>query len=291
METKDYSIFPLIFNGSNLNQNGFNNRYTYTFPGGGITFPKSSHVTLSNIALYYSIFNITAQNQNNSFQYTYTTGAGTTTRTVNIPDGFYEISDLNNLLQQDMIAAGFYLVDNSGNFVYYLEIVQNPTYYAIQVNTYAFPNALPAGYTNPNAIPFPVNPQTTQLIVPASNNFGTVIGYAPATYPAVIQTTTQTFLSTSTPVVSPVQSLVLTCSLLNNKFSNPTSALYSFSFAGTSFGNIIERSPNEYFFVDIVPGQYNEITIEFLDQNFNKVKLNDTDLIVQLLVSVPKISN
>jgi len=131
-----------------------------------------------------------------------------------------------------------------------------------------------------------VSAQTTQLIVP-DTNFTSLIGFTNATFPAVIQTTTQSFLSTTTPQVSPVQSLILTCNLLNNKFSIPSTILYSFAPSGVSFGNIIDSAPNEYLFVPIQDGAYTELTIEFLDQNFNKLLLNDTNLIVQLLIKNP----
>jgi hypothetical protein len=69
---------------------------------------------------------------------------------------------------------------------------------------------------------------------------------------------------------------------LNNKYSNPSTVLYSFSGAGVTFGNLIESSPNQYSFVDVSDGQYPSFQVEILDNNFNKVKLQDPNLIITL---------
>jgi hypothetical protein len=130
---------------------------------------------------------------------------------------------------------------------------------------------------------FPATLKTPQLLV-ASNAFRNIIGFNAGTYPAVVQTTTYSVLSSFTPQVSPVQSVILSCSLLNNRYSNPSTLLYSFSPAGVNFGNLIESNPNQYSFVPIQDGNYPNFDIQFLDQNFNPLAINDTNLVVMLLV-------
>ena len=48
-----------------------------------------------------------------------------------LPDGYYDISSINPNIQQFCIANGLYLVIAAGEYVYYLELVENSTYYAI----------------------------------------------------------------------------------------------------------------------------------------------------------------
>jgi peptidoglycan hydrolase-like protein with peptidoglycan-binding domain len=279
-----YTVYPIIINSSSLISDTFNNKYVYTFPSGSVKFQKSK-VALGNISIYYSWFNISVANQNNTYSFNFPFLAGNTLYTVVMPDGFYTISQINDFLQQFCITNNLYLVDSNGDYVYFLTFRENSTYYAVEVDTFAVPTAAQLaglGYTNPNAIPLPAAATTTQLIVP-STLFRNLIGYTAGSYPAVQAATTQSFLSSFTPQVSPVQSLTLACSLLNNKYANPRTILFSFS-PQVGFGSVIDVRPNEYFWVDIQDGNYASFQIEFLDQSFNPVKLNDTNLIVQLLI-------
>lgn len=278
----------LIINGNNLVPNGFNDTYRYSFPVGSVDF-KDDQVAVSSVNMYYSWFNITSANtgsryNNNAFQYIWTDGGGSTTFTVTFPDGYYTVSQSNAYFQSQMVTNGHYLVDNNGEFVYYLEFVENATYYAIQLNAYPLPTALPAGWTNPEAIIFPVTASTPQLIVLSTNNFNNIIGFNAGTYPPAIQATRYSKLSDYTPQVSPVNSLILSCTLLNNRYAIPSTLLYSFSPAGTAFGDLISIQPSEMSFVDIQDGAYNDFTIEFRDQNLNRVAINDSNIVILLSI-------
>lgn len=276
------SVYPLIINSTDLTPNVFNNSFRYTFPQGSVKF-QNSKVAVGNISMYYSWFNISAANTNNTFSFTWPTFAGSTTYNITIPDGFYDIAGLNSYLQQYCISNGLYLVNPSGNYVYYLEFLANSNYYAIQFNSYPVPTALPVGWTNPGAITFPVVASTPLLIVP-NTNFRLLIGFNAGTYPAIFQATNYSKLSDFTPQITPIQSLILACTLLSNKYANPSTILYSFSPAGTTFGSIIQSQPAFPSWVDIADGAYSSFDIQFLDQNFNNVLINDTNIVVQLLI-------
>ncbi len=284
MSEEDFktSVYPLIINSSGLRTNSFNNSYRYTFPQGSVKF-QNSKVAVGNISIYYSWFNISAANGNNVFQFEWPTLAGSTTYTVTITDGYYDISGLNSYLQQYFITNGLYLVNTAGDYVYYLEFQTNANYYAIQLNSYPVPTVLPVGWTNPGTITFPVVASTPQLIVP-TGNFTLLIGFDAGTYPTAFQATNYSKLSDFTPQVTPIQSLILACTLLSNKYSNPNTVLYSFSPAGTTFGSIIQSQPAFPSWVDIADGSYSFFDIQFLDQDFNNVIINDTNIVVQLLI-------
>ena len=280
----DETLYPLILNSSSLVLNGsLNNTYRYTFPSGSVKF-NGSKVAVANVSMYYSWYNITATQNNNSFQLIWPIGAGTNTYTITLPNGFYDISEINSYLQQFCITNGLYLINGSGQYVYYAEFITNSNYYAIQFNAYSIPTSLPVGYTAPsNWVGYPTTAYTPQLIVP-STNFRNIIGFNAATLPSSQQTSTYSKLSDITPQVTPVQSVVMACTLLNNRYSNPSTILYSFSPAGTAFGSVIQANPNQLSFIDIQDGNYPYFDVQFYDQNFNSLQINDTNLIIQLLI-------
>lgn len=286
----------LILNSTNIVAGTNNSILSYEFAGGNINLKKGQKVALASIQMYYSTFNITAANKNNTFTYKWVNG---TNYVVTIPDGFYDIPALNNYLHFVMVQNTHYLLSGSNN-VYLMEFNINPTLYAVELNCYTISVAiaaantwtLPAGATwvLPNNIIVP------ELIV-GTNNFGLVIGFAAGTYPnAVIAgvppaqtqtpayTTTQTFVSTSVPQVTPLSSYIITCSLINNNYAVPNNLLYSFAPVGT-IGEQFTVAPNQYVFIDVLPAQYNRFNVQFIDQNFRPVAIQDPNMIIQLVIS------
>lgn len=133
------SVSTLILNSTNLDSGSpYNNVYKYVFSNGSATF-RNAKISVNNIYLYYSWYSISASQRNNQFSYIWYSGSGPTATTVSItvPDGFYSISDLNSYLQSVMITNNHYLIDSTGNFVYFIEFEENSTYYSIQLNCYA----------------------------------------------------------------------------------------------------------------------------------------------------------
>lgn len=282
----DTTTYPLIINSSSLVAGSiYNNVYRYTFPAGSVQF-KNSKLAITNVNIFYSWFNISAANDNNTFSFIFPNSGGSTTFNLTLPDGYYSVSDINSYIQQICIANTLYLVDSTGNNVYYLQLSENSSTYSVQFNAFLVPTSLPSGYTDPG-FSFPLSSVTPQLIVNA-NNFQDTIGFLAGTYPAVASIIDYSVLSTFTPQVSTVQSVVLACSLLSNKYSNPNTILYTFTAAGTAFGDEIVSSPNEYYYVDIQDGNFASFDMIFLTQDFNPLPINDTNIIIQLLVQNPK---
>jgi hypothetical protein len=279
-ELKD-TIYPLILNNTNV-VSGQPNKFIYNFPAGGVRF-QDSKIAIGDLSLYYSWFNITADYNNNAFSFIWPTSTGTTTYNITIPDGAYTVSQLNSYLQNEMIDNGLYLLDANGDYVYYIELQENPTYYAVQLNCFSLPTSLPTSYSNPAGMTFPATTLCPQVVIPSSSIVD-LLGFSAGTYPSSPQTTDQSFLSDQTPQVSPVQSIIVSCNLVNNRYSIPSTSLYTFNASGTQFGGLISASPNEYFFVDIQSGVYQSIEIEFLDQNFRQLQIRDTNVTTTLLI-------
>jgi hypothetical protein len=279
----------LILSGKNVVSNGYNDTYKFDFPSGAVTF-KNDQLALTSISMYYSWENISSSTtgggyNNNAFSYVW---LGTTVN-ITIPDGNYTISQLNAYLQSQMISNTHYLIDSDGNYVYYLEMVSNSTYYAVQLNAYAIPTSAQAStlsYTQPAGASwsFPATAETPQFVISSTNNFKTILGFSAGTYPSVTQSTNYSIVSNNgVPQVSPVASLVVQCNLLQNTYSIPSSLLYSFS-PNVDYGEQILINVPEMAFVDISNGSYNSLIIQFSDQNLNRVAIQDTNLVILLTI-------
>ena len=286
----------IVFTQANLVGTG-NNTFEYNFPNSQ-TF-KNASVAISNVSMYYAWYNISAALNNNSFQYTipYYNGAinTTNTRTITIPDGLYNISDLNNLLQYDMISAGWYLVGATSN-LYYASITINPTRYAVQLTTYALPNSLPATYGYPTAgfgnnvaYTLPSASADSSFTILATNDFYKIIGFSAPTYTLPYTTPTvliqtQTFLSSIAPQVQPNPSLLISITNIDNKYANPSSIIYSIT-PSVGIGELITEKPPEFNYNRLLQGSYNKIRLQFLGSGtLNPVAIADPNILIMLVI-------
>ena len=243
--------------------------------------------------MYYSWSNINASPlANNVFQYQWTAGAVTTTYTLTIPDGLYEVSDLNYFLQFNFIKNGTYLINSSGQNVYYAEFVVNPNQYAVQINTFPVPTALPAGWTAPVANPaagtlgwvgFPLVTFNPSIILPA--NFNQVLGYTAgfSTSLNVGVGTNLSYLSSTAPQVQPNSSVYLAISNIANKYAIPNSIIYSVS-PKVAFGEQISDTPPQFAWNKLLSGTYNEIRLQILGINYQPIKILDPNMTIVLVI-------
>lgn len=290
----------LILNSSNIVEGTNNSVLSYEFAGGNVNLRKGQKVALASLQMYYSTFNITLANRNNSFSYVWVNG---TTYQVVIPDGFYDIPALNNYLHFVMVQNKHYLETSTGDYVYLMTLGINPVRYAVELNCFGISVAVAAAntWTLPAGATWvlPNNFIVPELVVPSSltSNFGLVIGFASGNYPnAVIAgvppaqtqtpayTTDQQFLSTIVPQVTPLSSFILTCSLINNNYAVPNNLIYSFAPQGT-IGEQFTVAPNQLVFIDVLEAQYSRFQVSFIDQNFRPVSIQDPNMIIQLIIS------
>jgi hypothetical protein len=245
------------------------------------TAKQGDQIALSNLDIYYSWFNVTALFNNTSFSYVWTDG---TSNPVVMPPGSYTVDQISQFLQFTMQNNGHFLFNTATQLnVYYIGLAINSAYYATQVNCTAIPlTTLPANFTNPNNIT--LNGKCPQLVT-GNNNFGLLIGYANNTsFPATLSTVTSQFLSTSTPIISPVTKIYVTCNWINNsRFSKYNTVIGSFT-PNEPFLSLLTYQPPVLLKYDIVQKNYNTISIRFLDQNFNDLQINDKNQIDVTLV-------
>ena len=289
----------LVLNYSNLVQDGQNNKFVYRFPN-SVQF-KDNYIAFASCSIYYSWFNITSQYQNNIFSYNWINGAGVaTTYTINVPDGLYEIATLNQLLQFTMIQNGHYLVNGSGENVYYAEFLVNPARYAVQINTYLFPTALPAGWTNPAGVAFP--PQSFNPVITIPAKFNIIVGYSAgfatnqnlnnayvppvSDYVSKLANGTLSYISTQAPNVQPNSSLLFSISNIDNAYAQPTSIIYTLVPA-VAVGEIINEKPPNFIWTKLINGTYNELRLTILGTDLQPIAINDPSITIVLVVRDP----
>jgi hypothetical protein len=277
----------LILNSTNLINDGQNNKLVYKFPNSVIF--KDSYISLSQAQIYYSWFNITADYQNNIFQYIWINNLGVqVTYTILIPDGLYEIVQLNQYLQYEFIKNGHYLVDAAGKNVYYAEMIVNASRYAVQINTYLFPTSLPLGWSNPSGVLFPPQTFNPSIIIPA--NFNIIVGYSVgfttninlnnayvppvSNYVSKLGNGTLSYISTQAPNVQPNSSLIINASNIDNQYAQPTGSLYVIN-PSVAAGEIISEKPVNFIWSKLIPGTYHQLTITLLGTDLRPLKIQD----------------
>ncbi len=271
--------FPLIINKSH-HVGGSTYRYKF---GRSVDFSNIS-IALGSSSVYYSWRNITAALNNNTFQIIHPKNGGTDTLSITIPDGGYEITDINNYLRWYLITNGYFIQNNTTlEQKVFCELRVNASTYSIEFVSYPT-IAVPAGWIAGSAYTYDGAGNGPQLVV-GSNNFGTIIGYAAGTFPAAQSTSMTTTSSTLVPQITQVVNVLLTLDCVDNPFTINSSVIHAFSTAGTSYGRLITSEPSQLAFIPCQHTSRQEITLQLVDQNMLPIELLDNDIVVKLMLS------
>jgi len=278
----------IILTTANIEENSNNTKLVYNFPSGGYTF-KNDMIALQSVYQYFSIFNITSDYGNNTFSYTWFDGIE---YSITIPDGYYEISDLNSYFQSIMIANTHYMTNSAGQFIYFLEFVVNTSRYAVQINSYVLDTTIQSsnGYILPSGATWSVPATSTlaQFNVNTSG-FGEVLGYEIGSYPDTqVGSSTASFLSSKAPQITPYSSILVSCNLVNNRAVIPSNILSSYTPLGTSIGSLFKFEPNYLQFADIEYGQYTQLVLELRDQLSRSIIIRDPNMLITLYTETKK---
>lgn len=299
-------MFVLVFNQNNITNTTTNSQLTYKFPNSVML--KDKYIAVSSISLFYSWFNITKSDQTNFIVFTWDSGNPALSNiTITIPDGLYEISEINNYFQFYCIQNGFYWIQTaSGNYIYPFEIILNATRYAVQLNTFLVPIATPAGYSIPaNFVGWPTVTQNPIISFPA--NFNIIVGYtagfasnnnlgnayvppSPSTKQqnfvsknTVSPTGTLSYLSNLAPEVQPDSNVLFSISNINNPYSQPSSIIYSLS-PNVAVGEQIYQIPPNFMWNKMIDGTYNDITLNLLGPDLMPLIINDPQMTILLTI-------
>lgn len=289
-------MFVIVLNSSNVVQDGGNNKLIYNFPTSVNLTGK--YIAISSISMFYSWFNITQSANNNYFTFTWTSGAVTTTYTVVIPDGFYEIAVINEYVQFFCIQNGLYWTLGGLNY-YPIEFILNPSRYAVQLNTYYIPTSAPTGATLPaNFAGFPTVAQNSVVTTPEF--FNLIIGFAstftsdanignpsiPYTPNALVNKNgagTYSYLSTIAPQVQPNNNVLFSISNIASPYSQPSSIIYSLNPA-VNVGQQIYEVPPNYAWVKLLDGTYSNLRLALLNNALQPLMINDPNMTFLLVI-------
>ena len=194
-----------------------------------------------------------------------------------------------------MIQNGTYLINGAGSYVYYAEMIVNPTLYSVQINTFPIPTSLPSGWSVPIANPatgsagFPGFPTTTQNpVLTFPSNFNQIIGF-PAGYATSSNVGTGTNISYTSaqfglaPQVQPNSSIYFSISNIQNKYAIPKSIIYSLS-PNVAFGAQITALPPQFAWNKLLSGTYNELRLPVLGLDQSPLKILDPNMTIVLVI-------
>lgn len=302
----------IILNQSNVVPDGRNSSLVYKFPN-SVSFPHHE-IAIQSVTMYYAWENINASPlANNTFTVNWVIGAAPPTPyTFVIPDGLYEVSDINNFLQFSFIQNGLYLISPTGQNVYFAEFIVNPNIYAVQINTFPVPTqagggfvvqpdgsflgsiAPWVGYRTPLAslaggtaawVGFPAVTFNPQMVIP--DNLNTLFGFTtPNPFTTSLNTgvgTNLSYTSNVAPQVQPNPSAFLSISNIANKYAIPSSIIYAIS-PSVAFGAQIIEQPPQFAWNKLLSGTYNEIRMQILGSNFQPLDILDPNMTMVLVI-------
>ncbi|GMF09778.1 unnamed protein product [Phytophthora lilii] len=252
-----------------LVQDGYNSTWKYSFFGSVADFEDVA-CAVQSISMYNSEYNIdAAQFWNNTFKIEVPTVGTTSTVSVSLPDGLYSYTDINRSIQTPLVNAAAYLINPSGENVFYVQLTENSVYYAAQFDFSATPTTLPtAGVT---------------LARPASGLYSSG-GLTASTYPSASATVSSGKLSNTIPQIHPTSSYIVRCDLIKNGYVASGDILGAFDRGDAQVGHLISYKPSQYAWMNCHNGAHTSITISIFNQNDTKVMFLDTSVSIMLLL-------
>jgi hypothetical protein len=277
------SGFPVLISSENRRSA---NTYALSLPN--TVDLNNFSVAVGNAYIYYSWYNVNSYPLNNN-QFTLSI-PGMTDQIITLPDGAYNIADLNNYLQYFFIQNGLFITNNtSGLNTYYASFTISPTSYAVQFTTNVIPASLPSGYTTggtnmTNAFTNSNNLKHMQITISSTNDFKDIVGFNAGTYPSSSTGNPATFTKNSdyTPNVNPINAIQMRLSCAYNTFSSNTTLIHVFTNRDASVGEQIDASPQELQFVPCI-GSHKEIILTFYDQAGRILNILDPNLVIKLI--------
>jgi hypothetical protein len=289
----------LILNKNNIVPNTSNTVLRYNFPR--TTEFKDMEIGVKSIDMYNSIFNINASLYNNNiFQYFWFNSAGNlaTLFNITIPDGYYDVSSIDEYLKSQLILRSHCLVDSTGTkYYFFLKISNNINRYAVQldtIKTFTDSQALAGVTIGGTVYNYPATRvnnwkfHATSTFAPrfkflTTNAFNTLVGFNQQEYPTSTQNTSQSFLSESAPVQEPVSSILVLCNLVKNTLVSPENIMHSF-ILNSEFGYINNERPSEITYNTVIDNTYSNIEIRLLDQDLKQIQIQDPQILISLLL-------
>ena len=226
------------------NKTNFNTRFN---PKLELDEEKVYEIALVNLETYYSFPNIDETNN----QFVYSPDNGNSWVKIKIPEGSYEIDDINNTIQHEMEKRGHY---DEINEDYYINIAPN-------TNTLKSILILEKGY---------------QVDFNHQNSLAKVLGFTGTKY-------TEGFHESENVVdILRINSILVDIDIISGSYVNGTtkSTLYSF-FPDVSPGYKIIESPVNLVYLPITLNTIDSLSVMITDQDNNLLNLRDEKLTIR----------
>jgi hypothetical protein len=255
-----------------------NNRFEYKLKT-DMTL-QDMEVGLVKGSVFHSMLNVKQSiYQNSTYQYVWPNGSGFTTYTITMPDGFYDIDvRFQGYLENQMTINKTYLIDSTGDPVFYLGLRTNSVYYTCTLTSTPVPSALPTGYTMPSGATWtlPLTNTTPQLVISTANiNTGKLIGFVPGTYPSAVQSSTYQVNASTVPQINPQYAFNVCVNIVNLPYVNSIpDMIYPFNFTKTYMSQEL-LDPYQCRYYSATNGNYSEIIVTIKDQANKPALLQD----------------
>jgi len=310
---------PVLFPQTSYGTNGV----MTVVPQGGVRF-SNKEVALVSMTFYNCFKNISAALNNNKLSIQYPTWAGSVitwhTATFTFADGFYAISDMNLALQNWMLtglpssAGTLYLYNpTTKQNIFFIQISANSVQYQTQVDYFTIPTAADlatAGWTIPaNSVwaaggldttagstattySLGVNWVTTSIatMLGVIGNPTAAPGYNPTNWNVTSNgaawssnSPVYSYFGKSSPLINPVTSIFLRCNLVSGGIQYP-SDIFAQVPVTAAYGASDQFQVSWPYYSAIIDGNYDRITISFMDQNLNILTFFDPEVTVNLLI-------
>jgi hypothetical protein len=289
-------VRTLVLNSENIVSGTNNSVLRYNFPN--TVYLKNEYIAVQQISLYNSVFNISAELNNNTFSYTWIDG--TINPVVMTATGIHlSLSQINSYFQSVMIANKHYYTSGGQN-IYLMEILVNQSAYAYQFNCFATSVAIatantwaiPSGATWVN----PTNSIVPMINIPATN-IRSLLGFDAGSYPSTViagvppaQTQTPVIaspysvLSQNPPQIEPQPTYIGLCSLVNNALVIPNETIVSITPTGVIFGGLYNIQFSGLAFNKVDDGTYTNFTFSFVDDLGQRIQFQDPNMLIILIM-------
>ena len=136
---------------------------------------EGADLSLISAVVNSAWFNISSALNNNTFTYKWLDERGdlTETVTITIQDGYYDINNLNEYIQNRLYNKGHYIKHvASGNVIYPFLLRTNMAYYAVQLDVYPIRSESVDYVRGSTEWGWPDDFITPQFIISSTNSFG-----------------------------------------------------------------------------------------------------------------------
>ena len=282
----------IIVNSANF-VTGSQNTFKYTFPNEQ-HFVAGDQISLVKASIYNCVFNISTDQKNNTFSIKWIDGI---TANFTIRDGYYSLSDLNYYIANCMVSKNWYTSSSStaSTTTVYIYLSADSTGYGstltfsplpttTNVGTIVKPSGATWSFPTVAICPSLLLCTELQILCGFTSNSTTLPSITSGSSPITVY-------SNATPIVSPIDSYLLTCSLIDNSaMTIHPNVFFSIPLGGTAFGDQIQVQNSFPIFNTVRSGRYTSFTIQILDQNYNPINLLDKEVVFQFMFNIaPKL--